>query len=60
MDGSRFTHREREPHSFDSICLQCFQTVGTREQESDLKADEQRHECQGLPLGSGKARVVGA
>ena len=43
-----FAHRENSPDSFDSICLRCYRTVGTRKRESDLSSDEQNHVCKGF------------
>lgn len=40
-----FAHRENSPDSFDSICLRCYRTVGTRTRESDLSLDEENHVC---------------
>ena len=42
----RFVHRDNHRASFyDSICTQCFRTVGTRPSESELAGDELQHTC---------------
>lgn len=43
---SRFVHRDNYPlASYDSICMRCFATVGTRQAESELAEDEAAHVC---------------
>jgi hypothetical protein len=43
--ASKFTHRQDSGFSHTSICLKCFRVVGTRERESELRADEAVHSC---------------
>jgi hypothetical protein len=43
---SDFTYRQNGDGSFDSICLDCFRTVGTAESIETLKAPEKQHVCQ--------------
>ena len=40
----KFIHRP-DGRAVDSICTQCFRTVGTRRVESDLQHDERVHVC---------------
>ncbi|HXE06719.1 MAG TPA: hypothetical protein VN612_02400 [Acidobacteriaceae bacterium] len=41
-----FVHRDNHPlNCFDSICMQCFRTVGTRKREAELAEDELAHVC---------------
>jgi hypothetical protein len=51
MSGiSLFRHRKNDERSFDSICTECYQTIGNRETEEDLEQDEKAHVCHGRPL----------
>jgi hypothetical protein len=43
-ERARFVHRVNR-ETFDSICRVCFQTVGTRLSDSELKQDEDCHKC---------------
>ena len=43
--ASKFAHRQDGAFSHTSICLKCFRVVGTRERESELRADEKVHSC---------------
>ena len=43
--SERFKHRESGFFSYESVCLNCSQTVGKRERESELRADEKDHVC---------------
>ena len=47
---SKYFHMEPTPGSFESFCLRCFQTIGIRACEADLRIDEREHKCSGLPL----------
>jgi hypothetical protein len=42
---SDFTYRQNGDGTFDSICLDCFFTVGTAESIEMLKAIEKNHIC---------------
>jgi hypothetical protein len=42
---SRFAHRRTRAVRYESICLRCFRTVGTADQESALDRIEARHSC---------------
>lgn len=46
----KFVHRVTAAFTYDSLCLRCFRTVGTRRRESELRFDEAEHLCKGLPL----------
>jgi len=42
----QFVHRNNHTHkTVDSVCVRCFQTVGTRSAEAELEQDEQTHIC---------------
>jgi hypothetical protein len=41
----RFIHRENGHVSYESICVKCSETVGRRECESELRAEEAEHMC---------------
>ena len=46
MQGlGKFSHRVNDDGTIDSICPQCFKTVATATQESDLDPAESRHCC---------------
>lgn len=49
---ARFSHYENGPFSFDSVCLLCGRTVGTREREWELRVDEAVHVRDCSPLES--------
>jgi hypothetical protein len=42
---SAFPHRKNRDGSYDAICTQCFQTVASASDESDLAAFENAHVC---------------
>lgn len=42
---ARFAHRRINSARFESICLQCFRTVGISDAESGLERIEARHVC---------------
>ena len=45
-DMGAYTHRfNRNGDTVDSICHDCFRTVGTATREADLEVLEQRHTC---------------
>ncbi len=46
-----FRHRENSDGTFDSICLQCFQTIANVKDERDLFVFEGNHICEGFDLG---------
>jgi hypothetical protein len=46
-----FPHRRNPDGTFDSICIQCFVTVGTAATEAELKETEITHDCKGFQLG---------
>lgn len=41
----RFVHRPNRDSSFDSICRECYQTIGHRKAEAELANDEIVHVC---------------
>lgn len=41
----RFKHRSNRDGSFDSICLRCFYTVDTADNEASLSPLETTHDC---------------
>jgi hypothetical protein len=47
-----FPHRHNPDGSFDSICIECFQTVATKVEEAELVSHEAEHVCCGFGLGS--------
>jgi len=42
---NRFAHRLTDDHSFESICLECFRTVGRANLEAGLTNAEATHTC---------------
>ena len=40
-----FAHRKNPDSTTDSICLKCFLTVATVEEEDDLSSKESSHRC---------------
>jgi hypothetical protein len=40
-----FQHRTNPDSTFDSICLRCFHTVVTTDDEDQLEALESQHRC---------------
>jgi hypothetical protein len=46
-----FPHRCNHNGTFDSICIECFQTVATEIEEADLTPHESVHICDGFSLG---------
>ena len=40
-----YTHRHNTDGTVDSICMFCFQTVGTALKECELEASERKHRC---------------
>lgn len=42
---ARFAHRLTKAGTFESICLQCYRTIGWSEFESGLERPEELHEC---------------
>jgi hypothetical protein len=59
----RFAYRRNADATVDSICLQCFRTVGTAVLASGLQHLESQHHCEpgasGVPRGEGKSARVG-
>jgi hypothetical protein len=47
----QFHHRVDELGEHVSFCMECFLTVARSKVEGELAAGEQRHMCQGPPLG---------
>jgi hypothetical protein len=47
----QFHHRVDELGEFVSFCMKCFLTVARSKVEDELAVGEQRHMCQGPPLG---------
>jgi hypothetical protein len=43
-----FVHRKNDNGTFDSICRNCFVTVGTAKLEAELEPKERDHIC--IPL----------
>ena len=42
-----FAHRLNADGTFDSICMSCFLTIGTAENEPSLVGQEKIHQCNG-------------
>jgi len=42
-----FAHRLNADDTFDSICMSCFLTIGTAEDEPALAGQEKIHQCNG-------------
>lgn len=53
----RFAHRSNPNGTTDSICKQCFLTIGTASQKADLGAAEEAHKCEPWRLESLKRPV---
>lgn len=49
-----FTHRFNRNGTIDSICRQCFRTVGSATMQSDLESLEEMHRC----LSEHEARFI--
>jgi hypothetical protein len=45
-----FPHRQNPDGSFDSICIECFQTIASNTVEGELAPHESRHLCFGFDL----------
>lgn len=45
IDQPRYFHRKRSIRSYESFCLRCFFTVGSRASEAELRIDEEQHVC---------------
>jgi hypothetical protein len=41
-----FIHRKNPNSTHDSICMTCFLTVATADNEADLKNEERAHNCE--------------
>jgi hypothetical protein len=59
-------HRANPDGTFDSICLDCFRTIGTEKRETDLRRREEAHVCDeddlylwGRPLLGGTTSTCG-
>ncbi len=50
---TKFAHRRNVDGSFDSICLQCFVTVQSGNEEEDLDVAEYIHVCDREALSHG-------
>jgi hypothetical protein len=48
---AHFPHRHNPDGSFDSICIECLQTIATRIEEVDLAQQESVHICDEFSLG---------
>jgi hypothetical protein len=44
--SSHFVHRRNPDGSYDSICLNCYLTIETQHEESDLSKAEKEHDCE--------------
>lgn len=42
-----YKHRTNPDGSYDSICMQCYRTVGTTKNEDELREKESAHICAG-------------
>lgn len=47
--GKKFYRQRGLEGALYSVCLECFLTVGTAEDEVELELQEKEHECQGFP-----------
>jgi hypothetical protein len=45
MTAPEFKHRQNADETWDSICLHCFATIATAEQEEGLTHPEDAHNC---------------
>lgn len=45
QSSPNFPHRLNAEGSYDAICIQCFRTVASVSQESDLARFENAHVC---------------
>jgi hypothetical protein len=43
--ASKYPHRKNRNGSYDSICMQCFATISSKKNETDLAEDEKKHVC---------------
>jgi hypothetical protein len=48
---THFPHRCNPNGTYDSICIECFQTVATRIEEAELAQQESAHVCEEFSLG---------
>lgn len=56
---SRFPHRHNKDDSYDSICISCYATVASVQNEADLAQFEQDHVCEMIFLNTAsQPRVV--
>lgn len=46
----KFSHRQNEDGTFDSICRSCFATIATTKSEHQLDSFERAHVCDALAL----------
>lgn len=47
--GKKFYRQRSLEGALYSVCLECFITVGTADDESELELQENEHECKGYP-----------
>ena len=47
--GKKFYRQRNLEGALYSVCLECFVTVGTTDDELELELQENEHECQGYP-----------
>jgi hypothetical protein len=57
-DNLEFAHRLNADGSFDSICLNCFLTIGSSDIEADLLEFEKDHSCNVGSLSTSRARLI--
>jgi hypothetical protein len=55
-DHDTFVHRYNADSTTDSICLKCFQAIGTEKADGDLASIEQIHRCNVVVLHPGSVR----
>ncbi len=53
-----FAHRLNRNGSHDSICPQCFRTIGNRKMEAELSEDERKHHCESWALKARRQILV--
>jgi hypothetical protein len=52
-----FPHRRNKDGSLDSICLKCFETVGSQRTEAELTELDEAHVCNSTPLSRRNERA---
>jgi hypothetical protein len=45
-----YPHKRNKDGSYESVCMNCFQTVGTSQSEEELTELDKAHTCSPSPL----------